>query len=50
MDDAFAVGGIERICDFDTNVQKALQFHWAAADQMFQGCAIKELHRDEGLA
>ena len=50
VDDAFCVCGVERLRDFDTNVQKPLQFHWAAADQMFQGCAVKELHRNEGLA
>jgi hypothetical protein len=50
MDDPFLVRGIERIRNLNTDTQKALQFHGPIANQMLQGCAVKELHRDEGLA
>ncbi len=50
MDDAFAVGGIERVCNFDGQVEKYLGFDRAAADEVLQRLAVQEFHYDIGAA
>jgi hypothetical protein len=50
MHDAFAVGGIERVGDFDGERKQHLGFERPAGDLMFEGDAIEKFHGDERLA
>ncbi len=49
MNNALRMGGIEGVRDIESDLQKAMQLHRLAADEMFQGDAIQKLHDDEGL-
>ena len=50
MDDAFGVGGIEGIGDFDGDGEEGFDLDRAAGDAVLEGCAFEVLHGDEGLA
>src|SRR4029077_7721116 len=50
VDDAFRVGGFERVGNFDSPVEDLLERLWLATDVMFQRVAFEELHGDEGDA
>ena len=49
MNDAFGMGGIERVGDFDGEVEEAVKFHGTASDEVFQSLAFETFHGDEGL-
>ena len=49
MDDAFGVGGIEAVGNFDGEREQGFVVQRLAADQMLEGHAIEKLHGDEGL-
>ena len=50
MHNAFGVGGIERVCDFDGERKKSLDLHGTSADPVLERCALEQLHGDEGLS
>ena len=50
MNDAFGVGGIERIGNVSGNVEEAVQVHGTAGDDVLEGLALETFHDDEGLA
>jgi hypothetical protein len=50
MDNAFAVGVIERVGDGNGNVEQLIELPRPADDRVSQGLAIEEFHRDKGLA
>ena len=47
MNDALAVGGIERVGNLDCQVKKQLGLQRLAGDLVLQGHAIEKLHGDE---
>ena len=50
MNDAFGVGGIERVGDLDGQTERDVGLERAAGDAMFQRDPFEEFHGDEGLA
>ena len=50
MDDAFGVGGVECVGDFNGEGNELIAGKRATADEMVERDAIEELHGDEGLA
>jgi hypothetical protein len=50
MNDAFAVGGVERVGNLDGEIEQVVQFHRAAGDGVLQSLAVEKFHRDEGFA
>ena len=50
MNDAFGMGGIERIGNLDGEPQQRVQFHRTPRDQILQGHALEILHGDKRLA
>ena len=50
MDDAFGVRGIKSVSDIDANFKQAVNFHGSGGDDVLEGCALHELHHDEGAA
>ena len=50
MDDAFAVGGVERVGDLNGEIEQIVEFHGAAGDGVLQGLAVEKFHGDEGFA
>ena len=50
MNDALAVGSIERVGDLETEREHVVEIHGTGCDAVFEGCAVEELHGDEGLA
>jgi hypothetical protein len=50
VNDAFGVGGIERVRNFDGEVEQAVKLHGTASDEVLQSLAFEALHGDEGLA
>ncbi len=50
VDNAFAVGRVERIGDFDAQRENRLQFHGAPGDEVLERDAVEELHDEEGAA
>ena len=50
MDDAFAVRGVERVGNFDGQVEQQLGVQRLARNAMLQGHAVEEFHRDKRLA
>src|SRR5882672_11761421 len=50
MDNAFGMGGIERVGDFNGQRQRRFVVQWAPRYAMLQCHAIKELHGNEALA
>src|SRR5271166_2083042 len=50
MNNAFGVGGIERVGKLDAQIQNRLDLHGFSRDRVPQGCAIQILHHDEGAA
>jgi hypothetical protein len=49
VNDAFAVGGVERVGDLDGDREKRLGAEWTAGDAVPQRGAFEEFHGDEGL-
>ena len=49
VNDAFRVGGDERICHLDAHVQNLVSFERIAANQLLQAFAFQLLHDDEGV-
>src|SRR5208283_47151 len=50
MDNTQRVRGVERIGNLDAEGKECIELHGTIADDVFQGCAVKVLHDDEGLA
>ena len=50
MNNSFTVGRIQSFCHLNAQIQKALQLHRLAVDQVFQRCAIQIFHADECFA
>ena len=50
MDDAFDMGGIESVGNFDSDAEKTIQFKRLASDDVFEGEAIETFHGDKGSA
>lgn len=50
MNNPLRVRGVERVGDFDRNMQEAVQIYGLAADGMAQSLAIEKLHGDERFA
>jgi len=50
VDNAFDVGGIEGIGNFDGEVKEAIELHGTASDEMLQRLTFQTFHGDEGLA
>ena len=50
MNDAFCVRRIERVCDFDGEIEQRLQVNRPAADAMLQRLALHLFHHDVGFA
>ena len=50
MNDALGVGGVERVGNFDAEIEEKLQIHGAAADGMLQSFAVETFHGQVGLA
>ena len=50
MNDARAVGGIERIGDGDAHVDERGRFEWTAREPLLQRLALEQLHHDEAPA
>jgi hypothetical protein len=49
VNNAFAVGVVERICNRNADVQQLVKIQRPPDDQMFQGLAIEKFHGDERL-
>ena len=49
MNDAFRVGGVERVGDLDAEIEEQFQIEGAAVDAMLQGFAIEAFHCDVGV-
>ena len=47
MDDAFGMGGIERVGDLRAEIEQRLEFHRLAVDPLLQRLAFQQLHGDE---
>ena len=47
MDDAFRVGGFERVGDLNSQVEHLIEGEWLFGDPVFQRLPFKQLHRDE---
>src|SRR5215471_789161 len=50
MNDALAVGRVERVSNFDSKIEQQIVVQWSACDPVLQRCAIEELHDHEGAA
>ena len=50
MDDALSMSGVERISDFDADVEQDLDVDGAAHDEMLEGLAVEKLHGNKGFA
>ncbi len=50
VDDAFGVGGVEGVGNFDGECRGAVHLHRAAGDPVLEGLAFETFHGDEGLA
>src|SRR5580693_8636580 len=50
VNDALPMSCVECVGNFNSDLQDTIQIHWAIANHMLQGCAVKKLHCDEGLA
>ena len=50
VDDAGAMGGVERVGDFDADFEKAFEFERAAGDDVLESGAVEKFHGDEGAA
>ena len=50
VNDAFGMGGIEGVGNFDGEIEEAVQLHGAAGDEMLESLALETFHGDEGLA
>jgi hypothetical protein len=50
MDDAFGVRGVECIGDFDSDIEKAIEFEGLPGDEVFERNAVEKLHDNEGFA
>ncbi len=50
MHDSFAVRRVQPVGDLYSQRQARFQFHRAPANQVFEGGAVEELHRQEGAA
>ena len=50
MNDAFAMGGVERIGNFDAQREDGLEFHGAPGDQVLERGAVEEFHDEEGAS
>src|SRR5580700_8241727 len=50
MNDSFRVGGIERVVDFDGEIEQLADFERLARDFLLERLAFEELHHDESLA
>jgi hypothetical protein len=50
VDDAFGVGGVEGVCNFDGEIDQRFGVDGTASDAVLEGLAFEELHDDEGLA
>ena len=48
--DALGVRGVERIGNFDGDIEQAVEFQRAAVDQVLQSGAVQKFHGDEGFA
>src|SRR6202035_5239561 len=48
VNDAFTVGGIECVRNFDGEVEQAIEFHGTASDEVLQSLAFETFHGDEG--
>src|SRR5580704_17350408 len=49
MNDSLGVGGIERVVDFDGEIENLVDFERLAGDFFLQRLAFEELHHDESL-
>src|SRR5579863_2647014 len=50
VNDAFGVGGVEGVRDFDSQVEEQVQLHGTASDEVLQSLAFEALHGDEGAS
>jgi hypothetical protein len=50
MHDAFAVRGVERVGNFDAEVEQRFEFERASADRMFQSFSVEAFHGQVGVA
>ena len=50
MDDAFTVGGVERVGNLSAQLQQQLNFQRLAHDAVLQGFAVEKLHGDKSPA
>ena len=50
MDDAFGVGGVECVGDFDGDAEETIEFEGLAGDDVLERDAIEKFHGDEGCA
>ena len=50
VDDAFRVGGVESVSNFNGNVEQGFEFHGTAHDDVLEGRAVEEFHGDEAPA
>ena len=50
MNDSLAVGGVERVRDFNAQADHGFGVERTAHDAVFQGLSVEEFHGDEGLA
>ena len=49
VNNTFAVGGVERVCDLNGNVQQPVQGERFSLHARRQGLAFEQFHGDEGL-
>src|SRR5579862_1790594 len=50
MNDAFGVGGVERVGNFDGQRENGLDLHGTPGDAALQRHTVEKLHGDEGMA
>ena len=50
MDDALAVRGVERVGDFDCEIEERIQFERPAPDVVVERNTLHEFHHNEGAA
>jgi len=50
MDDALGVRGVQRVGDFDADVEQAVHFEGTAVHGVLQRGAVEKFHGDEGFA
>jgi hypothetical protein len=50
MHNAFGVGGVESVSDFDGDIEEAVEFARLTADEVSERGAVEKLHDDDGFA